>query len=182
MPKHGAFALSLTAIALVLLLDFQVPADATVESSHPDGRDRDGREPRVRPVPRAKRTTGQSRPTAAPRAAARRRRDVDGPVVDTRWTRSGSVTLDDGAITDVRALELPWAAAGQISGYAAPILQSEALQAQSASLTACRGRPTQARRTPSRWEAALDDAGYSRLTVARPTAATRKAPGPRRGP
>ena len=71
MPKRGAFALGLTAVALVLLLNFQTPAAVTGRADGGGASrapyDEHGRE--WRPAARTARSAGAG-PTAAPGPAA----------------------------------------------------------------------------------------------------------------
>jgi uncharacterized protein with FMN-binding domain len=143
MPKRGAIALTLTAIALVLLINFKAPSEAaTVEAST-----------------RSATTTGGGSTSAAATSDA----TVTGPVVDTRYGPvQVTVTVAGGAITDVTAIELPTGGrSGQISSQAEPILQSEALEAQSASIDGVSGATYTSEAYAQSLQAALDDAGFS---------------------
>ena len=116
MPKRGAIALGLTALALVLLLNFQTPGDAR-DAGGLDAvgiLDELGRRPAraddldlgrdLVGAPRRRHTAGGPRPTARPAGID----DVDGPEVDTRYGPvQVSVTVANGQVTDVIALQLP---------------------------------------------------------------------------
>jgi uncharacterized protein with FMN-binding domain len=126
MPRRGAIAVILTTFALILLLSFKTPDTPTPL--------------RLAVGPGA--TSTPARPgdltgapaSVAPGDSAATAGTITGPVVETRY---GPVQLqakfDAGKITDVQALQLPTdrRLSAQISQYVAPILRSEALQAQS---------------------------------------------------
>jgi uncharacterized protein with FMN-binding domain len=161
MPKRGAVALGLTAIALILLVNFQVPSDpAALEPSPRTGTTSTGGA-----ISGSSGTSGGSATAGNDTTSgdAATDRTVDGPIVDTRFGPvQVSVTITDGAISDVAALELPTGGrSGQISGYAGPILQSEALQAQSASIDGVSGATYTSRAYAESLQSALDDAGYT---------------------
>jgi hypothetical protein len=176
MPKRGAIALGLTAVALALLLNFQTPAEVAVVT---------GRQPLTgSPVGGASGVTGPvaggtgganpnttgdgagsgssntggsgsgvTDPTAA--------RTVQGPTVNTRWGPvQVAITVQDGRLVDVSALELPVGGrSGQISSYVAPILRSEALAAQGANIDGVSGATFTSVAYARSLQAALDSAG-----------------------
>ena len=164
MPKRGAIALGLTTLALVLLLNFQTPGTiATLESSARSGS-----------------STGSSVTTvggAAPTASAGTSSDgstsgattsegaatttATGPEVDTRYGPvQVSVTIENGQVTDVTALELPSGGrSGRISEQAEPILRTEALSAQSASIDGVSGATYTSEAYAQSLQAALVAAG-----------------------
>ena len=168
MPKRGAIALGLTTLALVLLLNFQTPGTvATQEASARSGSSTGSS------VAGAAPTT--SRPPAAPRPAASTAggtaadgttsssgsTTATGPEVDTRYGPvQVSVTVVNGQVTDVTALELPSGGrSGQISREAEPILHDEALSAQSASIDGVSGATYTSLAYEQSLQAALDAAG-----------------------
>jgi uncharacterized protein with FMN-binding domain len=139
-PKRGAVALGLTAIALVLLISFRTPSDAAAQGA--DTATVDGG------------TTG----TAAQSGS----RTVDGPVVDTRYGPvQVEVTLDGSTIASITAIQLPDGdrRSAQISDRAAPTLQSQALQAQSADIDGVSGATYTSTAYERSLQAALDSAG-----------------------
>lgn len=171
MPKRGAFALSLTALALVLLLNFQTPgAASTLEpvarsgSSTATGSTSTGSS-----TSGSSSTTGSSSSSGSTSAAdatpapATASGSVDGPTVDTRYGPvQVEVTIKNGKITDVTALQLPSGGrSGQISRVVEPMLSSEALSAQSASIDGVSGATYTSDAYSRSLQAALDDAGYT---------------------
>jgi uncharacterized protein with FMN-binding domain len=69
------------------------------------------------------------------------------------------VTVSNGKITEVQAIELPSGGrSGQISSYAAPILANEALQAQSASIDIVTGATYTSEAYANSLQSALDQA------------------------
>ena len=185
MPKRGAFALGLTAIALVLLLNFQTPTLSPTSAAGPAGGTGAGSV-----------TTGSTRtggaatgggtgatgpggstggaatggsgstapattPAATPATAAGKR-TVDGSVVNTRLGAvQVEVTLDGSTIVDVAALQMPSGdrRTDQISSYAEPVLRTQALQAQSANIDGISGATYTSSGYARSLQAALDSAG-----------------------
>ena len=185
MPKRGAFALGLTAIALVLLLNFQTPTLSPTSAAGPAGGTGAGSV-----------TTGSTRtggaatgggtgatgpggstggaatggsgstapattPAATPATAAGKR-TVDGSVVNTRFGAvQVEVTLDGSTIVDVAALQMPSGdrRTDQISSYAEPVLRTQALQAQSANIDGISGATYTSSGYARSLQAALDSAG-----------------------
>ncbi len=134
MPKRGIIASLLTAAGLVLLLSFKTPSDTV-----PTDTTALTRPAATRPdATSAPDTTSAPRPTATPTPAPQAAdTTVTGPVIPTRYGDVQlQVTLSDGKITDVTAIQLPndRARSAYISSAAAPMLRQEALQAQSAQI------------------------------------------------
>ena len=147
MPRRALIAIVTTALALVLLLSFKTPDSSTLIAGN--GTDlpaaKSAPAATVPATPRPKRTT----PATWPRQPRRLRRPplraggcdrrwhVTGPALNTRYGPvQVQVTIANGKVTDVTALELPFdrSRSAAISQYAEPILRSEALQAQSAQI------------------------------------------------
>ena len=98
---------------------------------------------------------------AAAGAAAKAGGTYDGDVVQTRFgTVQVQITVKAGQITDVTALQLTDAEGRsvQISNYAAPILRSEVLQAQSADVQTVGGATVTSDAYLTSLQAALDAA------------------------
>ncbi|MDQ0862425.1 FMN-binding protein [Arthrobacter globiformis] len=94
-------------------------------------------------------------------AAAKAGGTYDGDVVQTRFgTVQVRITVKAGQITDVTALKLTDAEgrSAQISNYAAPILRSEVLQAQSADVQTVGGATVTSDAYLTSLQAALDAA------------------------
>ncbi len=146
MPKRGATALALTALALVLLLNFRDPGGID-PATGTTTLDRAGA---IAGAPAAGGTDESTTQT------------VTGPAVSTRWgVVQVSVTLQDGAITDVTALQLPDGdrRSLQISQRVEPVLRSQALDAQSASIDGLSGATYTSTAYARSLQAALDSAG-----------------------
>ncbi len=161
MPKRGVAALAITAIALVLLINFKTPDEPVLDRTS-------GNLAIVAPSAGTAVVPGA---TAAPRAAATpapaaksgsaASATVDGPVVSTRFGPvQVEVVVAKGKVTDVVALQLPTGRrSGQISNYAEPILHDEALQAQSANIDLVSGATYTSDAYAQSLQAALDQAG-----------------------
>jgi uncharacterized protein with FMN-binding domain len=143
MPKRGAIALGLTALALVLLLNFRSPSELAAVTTA----DRPG-------------VTGASGTTGGTAQAGSR--TVTGPVISTRWGPiQVEITVENGKLADVAALQLPDGdrRSASISSRAGPSLRSQALSAQSASIDGVSGATYTSIAYARSLQAALDDAG-----------------------
>jgi uncharacterized protein with FMN-binding domain len=159
MPKRGAIALSLTALALVLLLNFQVPAGMDVaRGASGTGGGGTG----------AIGTTGTTGGTASGTgsggspAQVTGTRTITGPTVNTRWGPvQVSVTVEGSQLTDVTALQLPDGdrRSSSISSRVEPILRSQALQVQGAAIDGVSGATYTSQAYAQSLQAALDGAG-----------------------
>lgn len=142
MPKRGAVALSLTIAALVLLLNFKTPTkdaglalgagDTTPAIIAPAATDSTASS-QVATATAQPQASAQPQATAAPATAASG--TVQGDTIQTRFGPvQVEVTVKNGKITNVTALQLPWdhQRSADISQYVEPILHDEAIQAQSA--------------------------------------------------
>jgi uncharacterized protein with FMN-binding domain len=106
-------------------------------------------------------TTDSSGAAGAAGAAAKAGGTYDGEVVQTRFgTVQVQITVEAGQITDVTALKLTDAEGRsvQISNYAAPVLRSEVLQAQSANVQTVGGATVTSDAYLTSLQAALDAA------------------------
>lgn len=188
MPKRGAIALALTALGLALLLNFQVPTE-TLTVGRPSGPTNAGGAGGISNggasnggatnggatnggasdggtsggASNGGSTGGATDPGAGTSngSGATGQQTFDGPVVDTRWGPvQVEVTVSDGKLVDVTALELPSGGrSGQISRYVEPVLRSEALQAQSANIDGVSGATYTSVGYARSLQAALDSAG-----------------------
>jgi len=105
--------------------------------------------------------TGTSGTTGSAGAAAKAGGTYDGDVVQTRFgSVQVQITVKAGTITDVTALKLTdhEGRSVQISNYAAPILRSEGLQAQSADVQTVGGATVTSDAYLTSLQAALDAA------------------------
>jgi len=180
MPKRGAIALSLTALALVLLFSFKTPDVAvTTGRSTAIVASGAGAAPAATSGPAAAplSAAGQGRntaprATAAPAAstapagaggAALANGTVTGQVVQTRFgSVQVQVTIAAGKITDVTALQLPSdrQRSAEISGIVEPMLRSEALTAQSAQIDLVSGATYTSDAYAQSLQSALDQAAH----------------------
>jgi uncharacterized protein with FMN-binding domain len=162
-PKRGAIALVVTALALVLLLSFKTPDAATTIGSVVSP-DTTSSTPATGGVAG---DTSTSQTTEPPTTGAASSQTVTGSMVSTRFGDvEVQITVSNGAITDVAAVALPSGGrSGQISRYVAPILASEALQAQSAAIDIVSGATYTSMAYARSLQSALDQAGIATVAV-----------------
>jgi len=182
MPKRGAVALALTTLALVLLFAFKTPDVAPIAagrntalvqpaaSSAPAAAPLSAASPAANATPRAAAPTPRAAtPTATPAPAAGSggtalaNGTVAGPVVQTRFGPvQVQVTIAGGKISDVTALQLPSdrQRSAEISGIVGPMLQSEALAAQSAQIDLISGATYTSDAYAQSLQSALDQAAH----------------------
>jgi uncharacterized protein with FMN-binding domain len=183
MPKRGAIALTLTTLALILLFSFKTPDTGTLSV----GRNVALVAPVVTSAPAsagaataaggaASPPTSDASPAASPAAPAASAAPtahsggtalangtVTGPVVQTQFGPvQVQVTIANGKITDVTALQLPSdrQRSAYISGIVGPMLQSEALTAQSAQIDLVSGATYTSDAYAQSLQAALDQAAH----------------------
>ena len=143
MPKRPMVATLLTVAALALLLSFKTPqaVGLATNGGGGGGSGAGGGQAGVKGT-----YTGQ----------------VTGQAVQTPFgTVQVQVTLQNGTITDVQALQLPSGGGhtGQVSAYAGPQLRSEALQAQSAQIDTISGATYTSEGYIQSLQSALNQAG-----------------------
>ena len=168
-PKRGAVALVTTVLGLVLLLSFKTPdvttVDATVQAPGSAGSS---------PVPASGTSGGgaagaaaSAAPAATSATTAAAATIITGSTVSTRYGDVAvEVTVGSGKITAVQAVSLPSGGrSGQISAYAAPVLASEALTAQSASIDVVSGATYTSQAYAQSLQAALDQAAIGTTAV-----------------
>jgi uncharacterized protein with FMN-binding domain len=177
MPKRGAFALGRPPGALALLLNFQTPSlepvsatakggaggtSTTGTGSTGTGSTGTGSTGSTGSAPTATRPpTATHGPTATDAPSTTGTRTVTGPVVNTRWGAvQVEVTLDGSQLLDVTALQLPGGdrRSSQISSYAEPVLRTQALAAQGASIDGISGATYTSIAYARSLQAALDGA------------------------
>ena len=182
MPKRGAIALTLTTLALILLFSFKTPDTGTLSA----GRNVALVAPVVTSAPASgggataaggaaspPTSNGNSAASPAPAASAAptahsggtplANGTVAGPVVQTQFGPvQVQVTIANGKITDVTALQLPSdrQRSAYISGIVGPMLQSEALTAQSAQIDLISGATYTSDAYAQSLQAALDQAAH----------------------
>ena len=165
-PKRGAVALVTTVLGLVLLLSFKTPdvttVDATVEAVGSAGSN---------PAPTSGSsgggTAGAPASAAPATTSAATATTITGSTVSTRYGDVAvEVTVASGKITAVEAVSLPSGGrSGQISAYAEPVLASEALTAQSASIDIVSGATYTSQAYAQSLQSALDQAEISPTAV-----------------
>ena len=179
-PRRGAIALVTTAIALVLLFNFktpdQVPAtDGIASTNHSLSTTRSssrasGSNGSSSPVPStsggATSSGAGAGATAAPSSGNRPTSSSETLTGSSYASRYGNtqvqVTISNGQITSVTALQLPTGGrSGQISQYVGPILSSEALTAQSATIDIVSGATYTSEAYAHSLQSALDQAAVS---------------------
>jgi len=175
MPKRGAIALALTTFALVLLFSFKTPDVGPVAGGRtalvqPAGVSAPAAGPAAAPLSAGNQvgnTTPRAAATPAPAAGSSgislANGTVTGPVVQTRFGPvQVQVTIAGGKITDITALQLPSdrQRSAEISGIAGPMLQSEALAAQSAQIDLISGATYTSDAYAQSLQAALDQAAH----------------------
>ena len=146
-PKRGAIALSLTALALVLLVSFRTPAETTLVPTGSDS---------------AIVSTEDSGSGSGSGSAQGASQTIDGPVVDTRFGPvQVEITVDGSQVTGVVAVQLPDGdrRSAQISSRVEDTLASQALEAQSASIDGVSGATYTSEAYAESLQAALDAAG-----------------------
>ena len=158
MPKRGAIATALTAVAVALLINFKTPsqqglvafgAQTVVATGQPSA----SASGSAGPSPTADAATATPQPTAATIT-------VTGPAIDYYFgTAQVQVTLVNGTITQVVALQLPnEGQSGWISQQVEPMLRSEVLAAQSAQINLISGATYTSDAYQRSLQAALDQA------------------------
>jgi uncharacterized protein with FMN-binding domain len=169
MPKRGAFALVMTALAVVLLLGFRTPEDiaaitggdqqaGVTGAAGTTGVTADGSTGVAGDATTGDTATGgASDPTAQAQALT-----VTGPVVSTRWGAvQVEITVENGQLADVAALQLPDGdrRSASISSQVEATLRSQALSAQSAAIDGVSGATYTSDAYARSLQAALDTAG-----------------------
>lgn len=135
MPKRAALSAFLTAVAVVLLINFKTPSQEglaafgrqTVTASLSSG----GSTPASPSASSSSSASTQPNASATPASQT-----VTGPAISYFYgTAQVQVTLVNGTITDLVALQLPTnGRSGRISQQVEPMLRSEVLAAQSAQI------------------------------------------------
>jgi uncharacterized protein with FMN-binding domain len=148
-PRRGAIALITTVLALSLLFSFKTPDEASGSAILSAA----GSIAAASPAPTSAATT--------PPATAGTTQTLTGSLVSTRYGDvEVQVTISGGTITAVNAVALPTGGrSGRISASAAPILASEAVTAQSASIDIVSGATYTSEAYARSLQAALDQAG-----------------------
>jgi uncharacterized protein with FMN-binding domain len=158
IPKRAVGALLSTALGLVLLLSFKTPETAGLASS--TGTDQAVVGQPAGGTSQTGRTSQAA--TGAQTTSGYADGTVTGQVVSTRYGDvQVQVTISGGAITDVSVLQLPGGDghSARISEAVEPMLRSEVLQAQSASVDLVSGATYTSTAYRESLQSALDAAG-----------------------
>ena len=176
IPKRAIGALLGTVLALALLLSFKTPASPGLAASTSSdtaivGQPTATASPSAVPSETSATTDGTATPTETPPTTPTQDSTsldptyadgtVAGSVVSTRFGDvQVQVTITDGVITDVTALQLPTGdrRSAQISDAVEPILREAALSAQSASIDLLSGATYTSRAYARSLQSALDEA------------------------
>ena len=159
MPKRGAISALLTAIAVVLLINFKTPSQQGLATfsrqtvtALTDGSSSASPTASIPAQPSA-----SAQPTAA---ATPTSQTVTGPAISYFFgTAQVQVTLVNGQITDITALQLPnEGRSAWISQQVEPMLRSEVLTAQSAQIDLISGATYTSEAYAQSLQGALDQA------------------------
>ncbi len=185
LPRRAVIAITTTAIALALLLNFRTPSAPTFgptslavgqpgpqagagvasvgsssvgSSSAGQGSSQAAGQGQATGQAQA---TGQSQAAGQAQAKSLKNGQYTGPVEQIPFGNvQVQVTVQGGKVVDVQALQLPTAHARsqQIGQYASPILRQEALQAQSAQINLVSGATYTSEAYAQSLQGALDQA------------------------
>ncbi len=163
MPRRGAITAFLTAVGVVLLINFKTPSQQGLaafsrqtvtgtQSTNGSAAPSASGQPSASSQPAA-----TSQPTAA---ATPGTQTITGPAISYFFgTAQVQITLQNGQITDVTALQLPnEGQSAWISQQVEPMLRSEVLSAQSAQINLISGATYTSEAYRESLQAALDKA------------------------
>jgi len=173
LPRRAVIAITTTAIALVLLLNFRTPSASTFGPT-PLAVGQPGQQAGAGVASvgsssagsssagqGSSQATGQSQAAGLAQAKSLKNGQYTGPVEQIPFGNvQVQVTVQGGKVVDVQALQLPTAHARsqQIGQYASPILRQEALQAQSAQINLVSGATYTSEAYAQSLQGALDQA------------------------
>ena len=163
MPKRAAISAFLTAVAVVLLINFKTPSQqglAAFGRQTVTGSQSSGATASASPSASAAATSSESTSPQPTASAATASKTVTGPAVSYFYgTAQVEVTLVNGQITDIVALQLPAEGrSGRISQAVEPMLRSEVLAAQSAQIDLISGATYTSEAYATSLQGALDQA------------------------
>jgi uncharacterized protein with FMN-binding domain len=157
MPKRGAISAFLTAVAVALLINFKTPSQQGLAAfSRQTVTDTQSTS-----VSAAASASPQPSATSQPTAVATpATQTITGPAISYFFgTAQVQVTLQNGQITDVTAIQLPnEGRSASISQQVEPMLRSEALAAQSAQINLISGATYTSEAYAESLQGALDQA------------------------
>ena len=148
-PGRVALGVASLALAALLLLGFKAPdASVAAGTAATGGTSGTG-------------GTGATTGSTGSATGSSTTQTFDGAVVNTRYGPvEVEITVSSGKVTAVTAIELPSGGrSGAISDYVAPVLASEALSAQSATLDVVSGATYTSEAYARSLQSALDQAG-----------------------
>ncbi|MFL6054838.1 MAG: FMN-binding protein [Actinoallomurus sp.] len=161
--KRAILAIVGTVGGLVLLLSFKThPASSSGIGGDATGAGTDGGAAAPAPSASAGESSGSSRASGTGKPTKSTTRTVTGGTIDTRWGPvQVQVTLNNGRITRVRAVQLPHdnPRDQEISSFAVPQLYQETLSAQSAQIDSVSGATYTSEGYIRSLQSALDKAG-----------------------
>jgi uncharacterized protein with FMN-binding domain len=159
MPKRGAISALLTAIAVALLINFKTPSQQGLAafSRQTVTALNDGSSSASPAASSSAQPSASAQPTAAATPATQ---TLTGPAVSYFFgTAQVQVTMVNGHITDVTALQLPnEGRSAWISQQVEPMLKSEVLSAQSAQINLISGATYTSEAYAQSLQGALDQA------------------------
>lgn len=164
-PTRAGLGVASLALAGLLLLGFKAPDSSVAGSASPRGSaGSSGGTTGASGTTGSSGTSGASGSTSGSTGRAAKSsgtKTVDGAVVDTMYGPvEVEITVSNGKITAVTAIELPSGGrSSAISSYAAPLLSSEALSAQSATIDVVSGATYTSEGYAQSLQSALDKAG-----------------------
>jgi uncharacterized protein with FMN-binding domain len=160
MPKRAIAAIITTALALVLLFSFKTPASSASALGLPGRAALAPGTSAVAPGTSAVAPGTSAAPAAPLTVATKGSGTFTGVAVQDPYGQvQVQVTMTGGKITDVTALQLPsQGRSGFISQSVAPILQGEAISAQSASIDTVSGATYTSQAYAQSLQSALDQA------------------------
>ena len=168
MLKRAGLSISAVALAAILLLNFHGPEDVATASrggllgaSGGSGAAGSGATSSARSsTGLAHGSAAGSSPTASPQTVTGTSAYAGGLMQTPYGDVQVQIVVGDGKITDVQALALPTGGhSGRISRFVEPILRSQALAAQSASIDGISGATFTSRAYARSLQSALDAAG-----------------------
>lgn len=149
-PARIGLGVASLALAALLLLGFKAPDPSVAAGTAASG----GTTGTSGGTTRTSGSTGTTTSSSATKT-------IDGTIVNTRYGPvEVEITVSNGKVTAVTAIELPSGGrSGAISSYVAPVLSSEALTAQSASIDVVSGATYTSEAYARSLQSALDQAG-----------------------
>jgi hypothetical protein len=152
MPKRGIISAILTALGVWLLVNFKTPSEQGLSAF--------GRQAAATPTPPGGSPAAPAGGQSASPAPTPSVTTVTGPAISYFFgTAQVKVTVQNGKITDVTAVQLPQEGrSGWISSQVEPMLRSEVLAAQSAQINLISGATYTSEAYAESLQAALDQA------------------------